>query len=372
MEQFGKMVAAASADGGRVSDGQYSDGQFSNELGHPKLVWFDEIRALFAETGLPPEPETYELFYLHVSGADAALSRDIQRLRSERKLDAEAIEALRRGHITDIGTAEILALVDSAQDGANRLAERLDISHADLQVYDDALSAGDEAIAISQSVHELGEMVQQLRRANATMMASNRRLSADIETAANETGRLLDRLDQAEKTARTDPLTGLLNRRGLMDALKKAQARSLATGEPLSISMVDIDHFKRVNDQWGHPIGDEVLRCIGGHLSSQALKKDAEAFAGRYGGEEFLVGLPGLAVREAAAAIDSARAVLARQVMRRASDGASLGKISFSAGISMLRTDDTPDTLIDRADAALYAAKRTGRDRVLPELSDRR
>ncbi len=347
------------------------DGVAGDGLGHPQLVWFDEIRALLAATGLPPEPETYELFYLYVSGADAALGRDVERLLDEGKLTPEAVVALRRGHVTEIATSEILALVESAQEGASRLAERLDIGHGDLQEYDAALSAGDEAIAVSQSVNELGDLMQQLRRANATMMASNRRLEADIQTATLETGRLLDRLDQAERVARTDPLTGLLNRRGLMDALKKAQERARVAGVPLSLAMVDIDHFKRVNDQWGHPIGDEVLRCIGGHLSSQALKKDAEAFAGRYGGEEFLVGLPGLPLSEASAAIDSARAVLARQVMRRASDGASLGKISFSAGVSTYRANDTADTLIDRADAALYAAKRAGRDRVLPEAPDR-
>ena len=362
MQQSGHLEAMAAADPVALGAGP----------GHPKLIWFDEIRALFASTGLAPEPETYELFYLHVSCADPALSRDLERLLADGRLDSEAVQALRRGHVTEIATSEILDLVQSAQDGANRLADRLDTSQDELQSYDATLSAGDAAIAVSQSVHELGDLVQQLRRANATMLASNRRLSANITSAANENGRLLDRLDHAEKTARTDPLTGLLNRRGLMESLKKAQARSSETGEPLSISMVDIDHFKRVNDQWGHPIGDEVLRCIGGHLSSQALKKDSQAFAGRYGGEEFLVGLPGLGIREAAAAVDSARAVLARQVMRRASDGASLGKISFSAGVSMHREGDTPDTLLDRADAALYAAKRAGRDRVLPELPDRR
>ncbi len=362
MQQTGELRAFDAARADTISSGH----------GHPKLVWFDDIRVLFAATGLPPEPETYELFYLHVSQADAALSRDIERLLEEGKLDAEAVEALRRGHVTEIATAEILELVESAQNGASRLADRLGVSEQDLKTYDAALSAGDEAIAGSQSMHDLGDLVQQLRRANASMMASNRRLAADLADAANETGRLLDRLDAAEKVARTDPLTGLLNRRGLMDALKAAQQVAEQAGHALSLAMVDIDFFKRVNDQWGHPIGDEVLRCIGGHLASQALKKDPDAFAGRYGGEEFLVGLPGLGLREAAAAVDAARAVLARQVMRRASDGASLGKISFSAGISQHRAGDTPDTLIDRADAALYAAKRAGRDRVLPELPDRR
>ena len=95
VQQLGTMVAHGAAQGDSISAG----------LGHPKLIWFDDIRALFAETGLPPEPETYELFYLHISGADAALSRDIERLRGERKLTLDAVEALRRGHVADIGTS---------------------------------------------------------------------------------------------------------------------------------------------------------------------------------------------------------------------------------------------------------------------------
>ena len=91
--------------------------------------------------------------------------------------------------------------------------------------------------------------------------------------------------------------------------------------------------------------------------------------AGRHGGEEFLVMLPGLGLAEAAAALDSARAILARQVLRKADDGQVLGRVSFSAGVALLRPGDSVEGLVDRADAALYGAKRAGRDRVQPEKS---
>ncbi len=336
--------------------------------GHPDLVRFDEVRALLARTGLPPEPETYELLYLHVKRMDAALSREIERAIAAGKLSSETVKALRRAHLGDLAGAEVLALVEAAQESANHLAERLDRGHADLKAYDATIAAEDETLSVSRSTHELAELVQRLRRANAAMMAANRRLEADIQDATLETGRLLDRLETAERSARTDPLTGLLNRRGLMEALKRAQAAALERGTPLAVGLVDIDQFKRVNDQWGHAIGDEVLRCVGGHLQAHARKLAGDAaLAGRYGGEEFLVLLPGLPLQQAAAGLDACRANLARQVLRRADDGASLGRISFSAGVSQLRPDDCGDSLIDRADAALYAAKRTGRDRVLPE-----
>jgi diguanylate cyclase len=357
MEQTGQLEAARAAEPADLAGD-----------GHPGLERFDEVRRLLAQTGLPPEPEVYELLYLHVSGADVALSREIEQLVAAGELSSDAIKGLRRAHLGDIAATEVLALVEAAQESANQLAERLDRGHADLRAYDAAIAAEDEALSVSRTAHELADLVQRLRRANATMMAANRRLEADIQAATLETGRLLDRLETAERSARTDPLTGLLNRRGVMEALKRAQARALRDGEPLSVALVDIDHFKRVNDQWGHAIGDEVLRCVGGHLQAHARRMVGDAaFAGRHGGEEFLVALPGHAVQQAAAVLDNSRAILARQLLRRADDGASLGRVTFSAGVAQLRPADSPDSLIDRADAALYTAKRSGRDRVLPE-----
>lgn len=361
MDQARETVAAGEA-GAAIGAG---------DLGHPDLVHLDRIRLLFVRTGLSPDPHAYQIFWLYVTGADAALARDLDRLLETGDFGPDTISTLRQTHLGELATAELHELVETAQTSADRLADRLETGIGELQTYDAALSSGDQAIGVSKTMAELGAVVQDLRRANATMMAANRRLEADMQDTRLETVRLLDRLEQAEKTARTDPLTGMPNRRGILEALKKAIARTDRASHPLSVGLVDIDHFKRVNDQWGHGIGDEVLRCIGGHLARQAEKLGNGAVAGRQGGEEFLMVLPGMSVQQAAAAIDMARAQLARQVIRRATDGASLGRISFSAGVAARRPDDTPDTLVDRADAALYAAKRAGRDRVLPEAPPR-
>ena len=341
-------------------------------MGHPHLAWFDAIRALFAQTGLPPEPDIYALFYLYVSGADAALRREMDRMLESGTLTADRVTDLRRVHMGEIAASEMLELAETAQASALALADRLDAGQADIREYDSIISEEDAALSVSRTARELADLVQRLRRANANVMSANRRLEAAIHTASLETNKLLERLGVAERTARTDPLTGLLNRRGLMEALKKAQAHALADGIPLSTALVDIDLFKRLNDQWGHAIGDEVLRCVASHLASHVRRTVGErGFAGRHGGEEFVVAMPGLGVAAAVAAIDSARAILARQVLRRSNDGASLGHISFSAGVAGLRADDTVDSMVDRADSALYAAKRAGRDRVYPEIPQR-
>ncbi|TPE60111.1 GGDEF domain-containing protein [Sandaracinobacter neustonicus] len=358
MEQTGGLSALREADDPADMRGQ----------GHPALMHFDAVRRLFVETGLPPDPETYELFWLHATGADPALSRALNTRRAAGMLDAGVVKELRRQHLGDIAAAEVQALLESAQASAAALAGGLDRGRSDLKAYDEALSAEDEAMAVTRDVRQLGAMVQTLRRANALMMAANRRMEADIATAALETSRLLERLDSAERAARTDPLTGLPNRRGLLDAMKKAVKAARDGGTPLAVALADIDHFKRINDQWGHAIGDEVLRCVASHLQTQSRRAAGDgALAGRHGGEEFLMLLPGLSTPEAAAAVDAARAALARQVLRKADDGQVLGRVTFSAGVAQLRADDSADSLIDRADAALYGAKRAGRDRVMPE-----
>lgn len=336
--------------------------------GHPRLHLFDEVRPILASTGLPPDPGCYELLYLHVSGADPALSREVERALSTGDFGPEKLLELRKAHLGDIAGAEVLALVDAARSGARALVGQLRQGQADLNIYDTTISDVDTEFATGISASDLAERVERLRRANALMLASNRRLEAEIRNAALKADKLIDRLDAAERSARADPLTGLLNRRGLGEALARARLAALADGTPLTIALVDIDHFKRVNDQWGHAIGDEVLRCVATHLSTHARRMAGDdGFAARHGGEEFVVVLPGMALREACAAIDNARAILARQVLRRADDGVSLGHVSFSAGVALLRAQDTVDTLLDRADSALYAAKRAGRDRVLPE-----
>lgn len=337
---------------------------------YPDLGLFDRVREILILTGLPVDPGTYELLYLYVSGADAMLVQAVEQALADGDLNTKKVQDLRRNHLGDIAGAAVLALVNATQQTANRIVDRLDQAYANIKDYDTAISTGEEALSTSQSAEELTQLVERLRRTNASMLASNRQLEVDIQAAAEETSQLLDRLESAERSARTDPLTNLLNRRGLMETLKHTIAQAVEGETALSIALVDIDHFRRLNDQWGHNIGDEILRCVGNHLQKDvrnAVGKDA--FAGRYGGEEFLVALPTMALPQAISILDNSRARLARLVLRRTGDDAHLGRVTFSAGIAQLRIEDTLDTLVDRADSALYNAKRFGRDRVIPERS---
>ena len=165
---------------------------------------------------------------------------------------------------------------------------------------------------------------------------------------------------ELERHARTDELTGLANRRETLAALDRSIALARRNGQPLSVAVLDIDHFKKVNDTHGHPAGDEVLRRIG-QIALQIMR--AHDVVGRTGGEEFVIILPETDAHEALVACDRLRAALAGTTLMLES-GEALS-VTLSAGVAQLAPSDQSSCLIARADQALYAAKAAGRDRVL-------
>jgi diguanylate cyclase (GGDEF)-like protein len=163
--------------------------------------------------------------------------------------------------------------------------------------------------------------------------------------------------DQATR----DPLTGLFNRRYLDDTLPRELHRILRKGTPLCVAMLDLDHFKRFNDTFGHDAGDLALRESSRLLRENLRKSD---IACRYGGEEFLLVLPDSALEDASQRLEQIRSRFESMEIRR--EGQLLATITFSAGIATApEHGSTPEELLRAADAALYAAKQAGRNRVL-------
>ncbi|GID95268.1 diguanylate cyclase [Amorphoplanes digitatis] len=166
------------------------------------------------------------------------------------------------------------------------------------------------------------------------------------------------RADLAEQAVR-DHLTGLHNRRYLMNALAAAVQHASNAGTPLALALVDLDHFKRVNDEYGHAAGDAVLVELARTLS-RALG-DGEVVA-RHGGEEFVLLLPGATPAEAVARLDALRQTVRDNAL--IFGGATI-VTTFSAGVTVYTGPESPATLLQAADDALYAAKQGGRDRVV-------
>jgi diguanylate cyclase (GGDEF)-like protein len=161
-----------------------------------------------------------------------------------------------------------------------------------------------------------------------------------------------------EELAELDELTGSFNRRCIMRMLGEEISRAHRTKTPCSIALVDLDWFKRINDTYGHPTGDEVLRAFA--ITIFANIRNIDRF-GRFGGEEFLLVLPDTPDDAAARTVDRLRAIVADLDWSAFSPGM---RVTVSAGIATLRPDEMPDTFLARADDALYEAKARGRNRI--------
>jgi diguanylate cyclase (GGDEF)-like protein len=161
-----------------------------------------------------------------------------------------------------------------------------------------------------------------------------------------------------EELAELDELTGSFNRRCIMRMLEEEIARSQRGGAPCSIALIDLDWFKRINDAYGHPTGDEVLRTFA--ITSFANIRTMDRL-GRYGGEEFLLVLPGTAEDAAFRMLDRLRAIIADLDWSAFSPGM---RVTISAGVATLRQNETSDNFLARADGALYASKANGRNRI--------
>ena len=197
------------------------------------------------------------------------------------------------------------------------------------------------------------------------MRDTNKALEDRLTLSRSEIGNLQQSLEAIHAESLTDPLTGLGNRKYFDRTMRTAIQNALQNNQPLSLLIMDIDHFKSFNDSYGHLTGDQVLRLVATSLKQTIKGQDITA---RYGGEEFTVVLPDTALRQALTVADHIRRAIMSKELKKKSTGEILGRVTISAGVAMLKPGDDIDSMIERADACLYAAKRNGRNRVICEV----
>jgi diguanylate cyclase (GGDEF)-like protein len=194
--------------------------------------------------------------------------------------------------------------------------------------------------------------ITEARTTSRALELANEQLRTQLETIRSMQAQLQEQVIR-------DPLTGLYNRLYLADALARELAHRARSQGTFAVVMIDVDHFKSVNDVHGHAVGDAVLRSLGGLLRQQVRPTDSPC---RYGGEEFVIVMPDVTLEQAVERINELR--IAFSALRFSTNGAEIGR-TFSAGVALfpLHGDDEA-TLLAAADAALYAAKADGRNRV--------
>lgn len=232
--------------------------------------------------------------------------------------------------------------------------------------YHTTLSRCAEEIKQADNIDDLANVVELMLSETHEVQETARRSGEELNTlrsevdAANHRIISLQReLDETSELVRHDPLTGALNRKGLDEALEREISVSRRRESPLCIALLDIDNFKEVNDTFGHRTGDDALRHLATVMRECLRPQD---LVGRYGGEEFVILLPDTDEPNGIAAISRLQRELTKRLFL-AENKRIL--ITFSAGIALLSKDEDPYLTIDRADKAMYAAKRAGKNRVL-------
>ncbi|MFW5679688.1 MAG: GGDEF domain-containing protein [Pseudomonadota bacterium] len=320
--------------------------------GRAESLCLSTLREL-AHRRIEPTPRHYRLFYLYVSGGNPRLNAVLDRL------------AAPDGHLDD---GKLIALYDAFVVGPLSFDALKGIMEAATGC---VRSVGTRIGSVGESAARLSSEVRQiLEKRSTTPEAGVRRVheaaAATRAAVGNLEGLALDRAKQvaelrralaaAQQACSTDPLTGQGNRAGFDGELARLEAEARAGGRGFALVMADIDHFKSVNDTYGHEMGDRVLRLVAARLAEGGQR------VYRVGGEEFALLLVGATSDEAAAVAEGLRRRLARSRIVRRSDPANLHHITISFGVAGWRPSDTPGSLFCRADKALYAAKHAGRN----------
>lgn len=207
----------------------------------------------------------------------------------------------------------------------------------------------------------LAELINALVGETTQMRTSAQSLHEEMGASTAEVGRLREQLEKAQGEALVDPLTELHNRRAFEQAMVRVPGSAAEDRSPCSLLMADIDHFKRINDTYGHVFGDKVIRYVAQRISLSIKGRDVAA---RYGGEEFAMLLPETTVQGAMVLAEQIRMTVARGKIHRAGQAEPIGGVTISIGVAESVPGDTIEGLVQRADEALYKSKEGGRNQV--------
>jgi diguanylate cyclase len=329
-------------------------------------VAFEKMKALHHAA----MPRNYEIWYNYATAGNQALNQCINDLIashgtvSQSDLDElfeKYFSPTRLADQIDSFGAQVMGEINQmmvAIDGTLDTTSRHTVSLADMA----------SQINTTTDLNALRGVIGKLVQTARVIEHTNQNFEAHLKESKREISQLQKNLDVVRTETLTDPLTTLSNRKHFDLTIVKAIADATTDNTPLGLAMIDIDHFKKFNDTYGHMTGDQVLRLV-----ALSLKHNVKGqhLAARYGGEEFAVILPNTVLRQATTVAECIRhAVMNRELMKR-STGEKLGHVTISLGVAAMRPGDTPQSLIERADNCLYAAKHNGRNRVVSESDPR-
>lgn len=320
-----------------------------------------------ARHNLSANPVNYTVWYDAVSGKNLKLKKALDQLiASGQPLTNKKLQALYQKFVTDGDRLVIARLLTKVNLMLREITSHVLETEGDLAGHGQSLGSLADELEKIDDYEGVRRIVDKMLAETRSIMKSGSRLQNRMKVSSEDLRQLQKELEVSQRQAMTDTLTGLANRRGLEKRMELERIRARQNNSPFSVILLDIDWFKRINDEFGHLVGDSMLKGIAGILRSQTRKNDLVA---RFGGEEFLVLLPETDAQGARAVAEKVRAVLSQKEWKIKESGKKIGQVTASMGIALYHPEEPDNNVVQRADEALYQAKAQGRDRVVVQPS---
>ena len=318
---------------------------------------------LMATHAVAPTAHNYAVFTAFVADSNPELCSELQTLvDAGGPIEAGVLDDLYDRFFTFKRIQDAVMDVGGAMSRElGAVVKTLEAAERDTAAYGEALAGASGQLDDATDSDGVKQMVEGLVAATARMQRRSRDLEKRLQETSQEVDQLRNNLEKVREEAMTDALTGVANRKRFDESMRKSRREADLKGEPFSLIMCDIDHFKRFNDTWGHQTGDQIIRFVAACLSR--FSRDTHVVA-RYGGEEFAVVLPSARLQDAMVIAEKVRSTVESKRLLRKSTNEDLGNITVSLGVSEYRTGESVECLLERCDTNLYKSKQTGRNKV--------
>lgn len=333
----------------------------------PKVIarYAESAVAKMAELRIPPTPNHFTVWFYYFAGSQPDLRKTLDAFLDGGGVTIEqTAELFERFFTFDQEGAALHDASTRIETAVARAMNYLDTAGSDAAEYGEVLAGATGELSADAGEDQVRQIVDGIVQATREMESQTRQLEKKLEESSAEVSDLRQEIEATRREAATDGLTGIANRKVFDSTLRQEALAASNSEEALCLLMIDIDHFKKFNDNYGHQTGDQVLKLLANTLTEAIKGQDTAA---RYGGEEFGVILPRTPLKAAAHLGEEIRNRLASKQIVNRRTGETLGSITLSVGVGLYRVGEPVANLISRADAALYGAKGTGRNRVVTE-----
>jgi len=319
--------------------------------------------ARMKELAIPVTPSNYLVWYTYCAQSNPGLSSHINQLLQKNLPFTEDVnQHIHKRYFGEDHQKSLEALRGTIGQIIKQTGQELGSISLEMTQYKSALNTG--AKQLESEPQEPSKVITQLLRSTQNIRETANDSSKSMAQLSLEVESLRAEVEQLTEDASTDALTGISNRRVFDAEYKQLLTSANKLGYSFTLLIIDIDHFKKFNDTYGHTIGDMVLRYVAKTLEKMTKGQD---LAARYGGEEFAILLPDTDLRGGVAVAEQIRHAISKQSLKVGKDRRSVGKITISIGVAQHQEGDRGERLINRADERLYKAKNEGRNQVCSE-----